>query len=139
MIILDTNVVIEPATPDADARVIAWLDLQDENELWLTAITAAELQMGVEGQSDDIRRAVLQHQVSTILDGEFRHRILPFDLDAAYAYARIAGPLLRSKRVPRTMDFQIAAIALVHGAAVATRNSDDFAGTGVEVINPWSA
>ena len=139
MIILDTNVVIEPAQDDANPRVIAWLDRQDEHDLWLTAITAAELQMGVEKQLPGDVRIAMQAQVSAILEEEFVARILPFDLDAALIYAEIAGGQLRAERALRTMDFQIAAIARVYGAAVATRNLADFTDTGVELIDPWVA
>lgn len=139
MIILDTNVVLEPSRHDADARVLEWLNAQDEDDLWITAITAAELLAGVEKWPPGETRASMQIQVSGILEGDFPTKILPFDLGAALAYAQIAGPRLRSERAIRTMDFQIAAIARVYGATIATRNVADFADCGVELIDPWSA
>lgn len=78
-------------------------------------------------------------EVASILDEYFRGKVLPFDLDASFHYAALAGPLIRAERNVRTMDLQIAAIALSHGAAVATRNVHDFQGCGVELINPWES
>jgi toxin FitB len=140
LIILDTNVVLEARRRVADERVLAWLDRQVAEDIWLTSITAAELQAGVERlPEDDPGRRSRQTEVAAILDDDFRDRVLAFDLSAALHYAALAGPLLRSNRTVRTMDLQIAGIARSHGAAVATRNLADFAGTGVPLINPWEA
>src|SRR3569833_1432033 len=139
MIILDTNVVLEPSRGEPKRQMVAWMDRQDQEQLWLTAITAAELLAGVEKFPPGRERGIREAEVSSVLDEHFRGKILPFDLDASFYYARLAGPPLRAERNVRTMDFQIAAIALSHGAAVATRNIRDFDGCGVELINPWDA
>jgi predicted nucleic acid-binding protein len=138
MIVLDTMVVLEPFKDEADSGVLKWLDTHDL-DLWLTAITAAELQAGVEREASQPIRETMQTDVSVILHQAFVGRILPFDLEAALVYAEIAGKRQRADRRLRTFDFQIAAIARVHRAAVATRNRRDFEDCGVELIDPWSA
>jgi predicted nucleic acid-binding protein len=138
VIVLDTMVVLEPARRHPDQSAIAWLDAQDPGELWLTAITAAELQAGVEKQTDGGIRAIMQAAVRAILEDEFAGRVLSFDLDAALVYARIAGRLERARRRIDALDFQIAAIARAHGAAVATRNVQHFEDCGVALIDPWA-
>jgi predicted nucleic acid-binding protein len=139
VIILDTNVVLALTQAEVDARVVSWLDAQEENDVWLTAITVAELQLGVEREPPGATRKSMQQQVVAIVNDDFPGRILAFDLDAALAFAEIAAPFARVDRRIRTLDFQIAAIARVHDAIVATRNVDDFAGLGIEVLNPWTA
>jgi predicted nucleic acid-binding protein len=138
VIVLDTMVVLEPFRHSADFHVLAWLDAQDSDDLWLTAITAAELQAGVEKQEDPEIRTAAQLEVSAILEEEFADRILSFDLDAALIYAEIAGRRERAKRRILAFDFQIAAIARVHGARIATRNLRDFEDCGVDLVNPWA-
>lgn len=139
MIILDTNVVSEPFRTLAEPRVIAWLDAQDRSELWLTAITAAELYAGVNKLPQGVRRSALQVNLTAILQDEFAGRILSFDLDAAVFYAEIAGPRLAAKKKVEALDCQIAAIARLHGATIATRNTRHFEDCGVEFIDPWTA
>jgi toxin FitB len=139
MIILDTNVVSEPLRVAADSRVIAWLDSHDPADLWLTAITAAELRAGVEKLDVGRRRVALADQVDAILGDHFAGRILPFGVEAALAYGVIVGPKLRSPQPIETLDYQIAAIARVHGATLATRNVRHFQDCGIELIDPWTA
>jgi predicted nucleic acid-binding protein len=132
-------VVLALTQEDVDVRIVAWLDAQEEHNLWLTAITVAELQIGVEREPAGASRTAMQRQVLAIVNDDFTGRILSFDLDAAMTFAEIAAPFARANRRIRTLDFQIAAIARVHGAIVATRNVDDFVDCGVELINPWVA
>lgn len=139
MIILDTNVVLEPSRAVPNPAMLGWMDQQGPEQLWLTAITAAELLAGVEKLPPGRERQTREAEVASILDEYFRGKVLPFDLEASFHYAALAGPLIRAERNVRTMDLQIAAIALSHGAAVATRNVHDFQGCGVELINPWEA
>ncbi len=138
MIILDTMVVLEPFKEDADPHVLEWLDAEGPL-LWITAITAAELQAGVERESPSHLREAMQSEVSAVLHEAFAGRILPFDLEAALVYAEIVGTRERAHRRIRAFDFQIAAIARVHAAIVATRNLRDFEDCGVDLVDPWAA
>jgi len=136
MIILDTNVISEFIRPRPEPRVVDWLDRHDTADIWLTAITVAELQAGVAKLAAGERRQRLAHEIGVTLD-EFEDRILPFGADAAYAFGNLTGPLLARKTRFPIMDYQIAAIALLHGGVLATRNTKDFVKTGVALVDPW--
>ncbi|NCW78464.1 MAG: type II toxin-antitoxin system VapC family toxin [Oxalobacteraceae bacterium] len=84
------------------------------------------------------RRSSLSTAIEAILNEDFRDRILAFDRSAASAYAVIAAERRAAARPISQFDCQIAAIARVNQAAVATRNADDFGGCGIAVINPWT-
>jgi predicted nucleic acid-binding protein len=136
MIILDTNVVSEPLRPAPEPRVIAWLDAQPAEALYLTCLTLAELCYGVAALPDGRRRARLAKaiaQVAALHEG----RILPFDDAAAQPYAELAVRARAAGRALSLPDAYIAAIAAVHGFAVATRDTAPYEAAGVLVINPW--
>ena len=138
MIILDTNVVSEPLRPEADPAVLAWLDAQEPQTLYLTTVNLAELLAGVELLPPGRRRDALAAALSTQVVALFGGRILAFDKRAAEAFARTHA---RSRAQGKPMGFAdcaIAAIAAAHGFSVATRNARDFKESGVKVIDPWT-
>jgi predicted nucleic acid-binding protein len=138
VIVLDTNVVSEPLRSAPDPAVLAWLDRQQPATLYLTTVNVAELLAGVELLPVGKRRASLDGaiggQVLTLFDG----RILPFDLLAARAFARLNAAAQAAGNTIGFADCAIAAIASAHGFALATRNVRDFSATGVELIDPWT-
>ncbi|WP_375450328.1 type II toxin-antitoxin system VapC family toxin [uncultured Devosia sp.] len=138
MIVLDTNVVSELMRTAPDQAVLLWLNSQPVPSIFITAITVVEMQTGVEKLYPGRRRDDMQGLVSAIL-GELGGRILPFDSGAALHYAQLIGPIMRTKATMEPLDYQIAAIARFHGAAVATLNVKHFKSTGIEIINPWSS
>ena len=137
MIILDTNVVSELLRPAPATQVEAWLSSQDGASVYFTAVGEAELRHGVAILPAGRRRAALTKAIEGILEEDFRDRILPFDRAAASAYAAIAAKRRAAGRPISQFDCQIAAIARDHEAAVATRNTGDYEGCGIEVIDPW--
>lgn len=139
MIILDTNVVSEPLRPAPDAKVVAWLDRQVANTLYLTSINLAELLAGVGQLPDGARRRGLGMALEELLDQLFGGRVLPFDRDAAKAYASLTATARNAGLAISLADGLIAAIAKVHAFTVATRDVDPFVAVGVAVIDPWSA
>ena len=139
MIILDTNVISELTRPVPDSGVIAWLDSQPAEETAVTAITVAELRYGVRRLPDGRRKAELSEAVSALVDTDFRGRVEAFDVLAAEQYADVVTIRERAGRPISTSDAQIAAICRVLNATLATRNTADFTGTGVDLINPWKA
>ena len=139
MIVLDTNVVSELMRPDPVARVVAWVTRQSAPHLYLATISEAELRYGVEILPPGQRRERLRAAIEAMLRQDFAGRILPFDRDAARAYAVIAATRRAIGHPINHADCQIAAIARSAGAAVATRNIDDFEGCGIDVIDPWAA
>ena len=137
MIILDTNVVSEFLRSSPEKRVEAWLSVQDGAMVYFTTVGEAELRYGVAILPAGKRRDLISDAIEGMLEEDFRDRILPFDRNAARAYAAIAAERRAAGRPISQFDCQIAAIARTHQASVATRNMPDFEGCGVEVISPW--
>ncbi|WP_210880205.1 type II toxin-antitoxin system VapC family toxin [Roseovarius autotrophicus] len=139
MIIVDTNVVSELLRPTPEPRVETWLAAQDGLDIYLTAISEAELRYGVAIMDNGKRRDGLADAIDRILREDMGGRVLAFDSAAAEAYATIASSRRAAGRPIAQADCQIAAIARARGAKVATRNTADFEGCGVNLINPWTA
>lgn len=137
MIVLDTNVVSELMRPRADAAVVDWVDRQHAGDLWLTAVTLAELLYGIGRLPDGRRKADLATRLEAMVEEDLDHRIAVFDVTAASHYADIVVVRERAGRPISAADAQIAAICRSHGALLATRNIDDFAATGIAIANPW--
>jgi hypothetical protein len=136
MIVLDTNVVSEVLKLSPSAPVLGWLEGQDSAAVFTTTVTLAEILYGVALLPAGRRRTRLAEAVEKIF-GEFGGRILEFGSDDARAYAEIMASRERAGLPTSQFDAMIAAMARSHGAAVATRNAADFAGCGIDVINPW--
>ena len=135
MILVDTNVLSELTKPKPEDRVVAWLEV-NEPALAAPTIALAELRYGIERLPPGRRRSSLQQFWRTTRD-RFRGRIFSFDERAAETYGKIAAVAERAGRRLNVQDGQIAAIALVHGMTVATRNADHFKAAGVAIVNPW--
>ena len=139
MIVLDTNVVSELMRPAPHQQVVVWTDRQPVSEVFITAITLAELWYGIGRLPAGRRRTELAEVFEEMLTEDFEHRVLDFDRVAAAHYADLVVGRERIGRPISMADAQIAAICRSHGAAVATRNVDDFADVGIDVANPWTA
>jgi predicted nucleic acid-binding protein len=138
MIVWDTNVVSELMRPEPSAQVVEWTDRQSVDEVFITAITVAELLYGIGRLPTGRRRNELFESFEGMVTEDFERRVLPFDGVAAVHYADIVVERERIGRPISMADAQIAAICRSHGAAVATRNVDDFADVGVDIVNPWT-
>ncbi len=140
MMILDTNVVSELLRPaPAPARQVeAWLSAQDGAPIYFTTVGEAELRFGLGLLPAGQRRTALTKAIEGFLADDLRDRILPFDRPAASAYATIAVARRAAGRAISQLDCQIAAIARSHGAPVVTRNTANFEGCGISVIDPWA-
>ena len=137
MILIDTNVVSEPWKPKPDARVVAWLDAQAVETLYLSVITVAELRFGIAAMPAGKRRTSLGDRMERTLLPLFSARILPFDLPATKAYAELMMRARSAGKAIGRADGYIAAIAAANGLTIATRDTTPFEATGLEVINPW--
>jgi len=138
MFVLDTNVASELMRPEPTAAVAEWVARREAEEMFLTAISEAELLYGVAIMPAGRRRTLLEASMTRWLNLGFAERILPFDSLAARAYAEIASDRRRSGRPINEADCRIAAISRSRGAALVTRNVRDFEGAGIDVINPWT-
>jgi toxin FitB len=139
MILLDTNIVSEIYRPVPDPSIVGWIDSQPRASMYLCAPVLAELRFGMERLAESSRKDRLRESIDR-LEGElYRNRILAFDAAAASAYGRMAPTCQRLGKPIGQMDLLIAAIASIHGAAVATRNFRDFDGLGLQLINPFES
>ena len=137
MIVLDTNVISELFRPEPNAQVEAWLSAQVAGDVYLTAITEAELRFGVAAMADGKRKTALTAGLEAILGDVFEGRVLGFGPEAAAPYADIAATRRSLGRPISQFDCQIAAICRVHSAVIATRNLRDFEDCGLTVVDPW--
>jgi predicted nucleic acid-binding protein len=137
MIVLDTNVISEPLNPLPDQEVIRWLDAQDPETLYLTATVLSEVLIGVALLPAGKRKLGMEQDMRALQSRLFEDRFLPFDREAAVAFA-LLGSRAAAKGYSISMaDCQIAAIAAVHGFTVATRDTAPFLAAGVPIVNPW--
>ena len=139
MILLDTNVVSEPLRPAPDADVVAWIDAQALETLFLTAVTVAELRAGVALLPAGKRRTGLHNSLESQVLALFAGRVLPFDLACTQVYAGLMSEARAAGVAIASADGYIAAIAVANGLTVATRDTAPFRAAGVAVINPWRA
>jgi toxin FitB len=137
MILLDTNVISELMRHEANPAVLAWIDARPRHHLHISAVTRAEIELGIallpDGRSKDGIRAA-----ATLMFGDFAGRCLAFDERAASRYAGVVAARIRAGRPISVEDAQIASVALARGLALATRNLGDFSGIdGLSVIDPF--
>jgi predicted nucleic acid-binding protein len=137
VIILDTNVISELMRVEAAPKVKQWLLNCPERELFTTAITEAEIFFGIELLPTGKKRNQLAEAALFTFE-DFQGRILAFDSRAAHAFGKIAAERRAKGKSIGETDAQIAAIALSHGARLATRDVSDFQGCGITVVNPWT-
>lgn len=139
MIILDTNVIAELMREEPDAHVAVWTQGMEIKHLALTAIAIAEILRGIERLPKGKRRQRLEQSFKEFIQKGFRGRILPFDEEAAYWYGGLATGREKAGLSVDPVDLMIAAIAKNLQASIATRNTKDFEGCGITLINPWKA
>lgn len=137
MILLDTNVISELLRVAPDARVLAWLDAQPIETLYLSAITVAELRVGIARMPEGKNRNRLRDRIETEVLPRFSERVLAFDLATTQPYADLMARARAAGVVIGNYDGCIAAIALASGMVVATRDTTPFKAAGVTVIDPW--
>ncbi len=137
MILLDTNVVSEPLRPVPAAIVVAWINAQSLGTLYLSAVTVAELRVGVAQLPNGKRKTGLHEDLEQRLLPLFVNRVLAFDLACSQAYADRVSTARKGGRLIAGADAYIAATAAIHGFAVATRDAAPFEAAGLQVINPW--
>ena len=138
MIVLDTNVVSELMRPSPAAEVVAWLRRQDGASLATTAITVAEIRLGLARLAEG-RRATQSQRLADEALATFPAQVLPFDVSCAELYGALAARRERAGRPIDALDAQIAVICLLRAASLATRDIKDFVDTGVDLLDPWTA
>ena len=139
MIILDTNVLSALMRTAPDASVVAWLDRQNAESVWITSITLFEARLGLALLPKGRRRQALETSFARLLQEDLQNRVLDFDSAAAAEAALLAAARQRTGKPVDMRDTQIAGIALARRATLATRNIRHFSDLTVPVIDPWDA
>jgi tRNA(fMet)-specific endonuclease VapC len=135
--LLDTCVISELVARQPDHGVVRWVDSIDEERLFLSAISIGEIKKGVEKLPDSRRKSALAEWLEDDLLIRFKDKILPIDTHVMLVWGELTADLENQGRSMPAMDSLIAAIALRGRLNLVTRNEDDFAYSGVAVINPW--
>lgn len=137
MIVLDTNIVSETMRAAPDPNVVAWLNRQDIQTLYLSAVSLAELRFGIAQLDNGKAKANLSERLEHALEMVFQGRVIPFTADAAKAFG---DRMAKAKRNGRAVGFQdgiIAASVTAVGFTIATRDTSPFEAMGVPFINPF--
>lgn len=135
--LLDTNVVSELLRARPQPAVLGWFAQQDAGSLMVSAVTQAEMMLGARLLPEGRRRALLERTLQAMFEEDFDGRVLAFDTAVVSHYVEIVAERRASGRPIGQFDAQIAATAKAAGLQLATRNTRDFEGCGVPVVNPW--
>ena len=139
MIILDTNVLSAVMSATPDPKVVAWLDRQPAESIWITTITVFEARLGLALLPTSKRRRALELSFALLLHDDLENRVLDFDSEAAVAAAMLAAKRQKAGRPVDVRDTEIAGIAIARRATLATRNVRHFEDIDIPVVNPWAA
>jgi len=139
MILIDTNVISELWKAEPNPGVLAWVDAQTVETLYLSAITVAELRFGLATMPEGKRRTIYQERLENEVLPTFTGRVLPFNLDASQAYADLMARAKVEGKAIGKADGYIAATASACGLMVATRDISPFEAAGLKIVNPWEA
>lgn len=134
--LLDTNVLSELRRKVPDAGVVEWFAHRPVSTLYLSVLTLGELRKGIAGIADVVRRMALSDWLETELPVFFAGRILAVDAQVADRWGRLVAT---AGRPLPAIESLLGATAAQHGLSMVTRNSRDFAGLGLEVVNPWGS
>jgi predicted nucleic acid-binding protein len=138
VILVDTNVISEPLKAQGDPRVVAWLDRQPAETLFISTISVSEILFGIAALAAGKRRDRLAEAFENVVLRLFSGRLLSFDLEAARAYASLMSAARARGLSISVVDGQIAAIAQANGFSVATRDETPFRAAGLNIVNPWT-
>jgi hypothetical protein len=131
--LVDANVLSEPTKPTPDPRVLAWLRAH-ERDIAVNPVILGELRFGILILPKGRKRAALERWFDA---GVGVLHCLPWDADAGLKWAELLARLRKTGKAMPIKDSLIAATALVHGLAVATRNRSDFLNAGVRIVDPF--
>lgn len=138
MIILDTNVISALMQQQPDPQVVAWLDDQPAESIWVSSITVFEARFGIDLLASGKRKEILKERFDQLLQEDLENRVLLFDVNAAEQAAQLAAQRKERGRPVDMRDTFIAGIALARRATLATRNIKHFDDLLIPVVNPWA-
>ncbi len=136
--LLDTNVISELSKARPEPKVTAFFGANPIDNLYLSDVTLAEIRFGIERLSEPLKRSAISSWLDHVLRPMFHGRILSITEDVILRWRLMVEDGRKRKHTYSQPDLFIAAIAALHGLTIVTRDSGDFAHTGVPVLNPWS-
>ena len=136
--LIDTNVVSETAAPRPNPRVVGWFRDQPAQDIAISIVTVAELQHGVLLTEHEGKRAALARWIDGNVFALFVGRILILDTQILVQWLEVQRLLAARRKTRSPADLLLAATAYVHALTLVTRNTPDFANTGITVYNPWT-
>jgi toxin FitB len=136
--LLDTMAISEGMKPKPNRGLARWLAETDEDRLFLSVVTFAEIRAGIERLAQGPQRLRLEAWLTQQLLVRFEYRIIPISLAISDAWGRITARCLASGRPIAVMDAFLAATAEVHAFSLVTRNVSHFSHLGVPLENPWN-
>lgn len=139
LFLLDTMVLAEPARPEPDPRVLAWLGMHAALDFALSALSLGEIRKGVSLLRSGPKRLALERWLVHDLPAQFAERVLPVDVEVATAWGQLAADAQRRGRALPVVDGLLLATAQVHELMLVTRNLRDCADRGVPVLDPWQS
>jgi toxin FitB len=139
MFLLDTNILSAVMGTRLVPKVASWMEEQPPDLLFTAAVCQAEILSGITVLPKGRRREAPEIAALAMFREDFAGRILPFDTEAAVIYADLFVQRRSAGRPAATADLMIASIARAHGASVVTRDTGDFEGCGLSLINPWAS
>lgn len=135
--LLDTCVVSELISRQPNSQVLDWLRNLPGERIFLSVLTIGEIQRGIKKLPDSNRKQELSEWLKSELLERFQNRILAIDTEIILGWGELIADLERQGRILPAVDSILAAQALTFGLQFVTRNEKDFAGTGIQIINPW--
>jgi toxin FitB len=135
--LLDTNVISECVKPEPDSHVIEWLAEGDEDRMFLSVASLAEIRFGIELLPDGHRRQRLAQWLADELPDRFEGRILPIDRHIAETWGVLIAGGRKTGVTLEPIDAFFAATAVAHRLTLVTRNTKDFNSLGIPLLNPW--
>jgi predicted nucleic acid-binding protein len=136
--LLDTNVISEWTKPRPDPGVVNWLADVDEDRIFISVVTLAELRHGIERLPPGARRDRLDTWLTEEVPLRFEERLLDVDAETANMWGRVMARGQAVGRPPGAMDAFIAAVTLRHDMMLVTRNVSDFEALSLRYLDPWS-
>ena len=135
--LLDTCVISELVAREPDPRVVEYVDALDPDEVYLSVITIGEIVKGIEKLPNSRRKGQLHTWLQEDLLARFHGKIIPLDTDVIVEWGLLTARLETAGKPMPAVDLLIAATVQAHAMTLVTRNVEDFAASGVAIVNPW--
>ncbi len=137
MFLLDTCVFSEFSKKVPDSRVVSWAARVSDSDIYLSSLVLGELLRGIIRMPEGSRKSELRHWVESLFVTHHQ-RLVTVDVTVVRTWAEITAQAESEGKTPAAIDSLIAASAAAHNLVLVTRNGNDFAALGVELLNPWN-